>query len=259
MPTDRPSLAELRAVCQPASLMGRRSAEHWAGRLYMRAASLRVTRYAIDWPFTPNQLTVAMMVVGLVGALVATVPALWAAIAAAAAIQLYLLLDCVDGEVARWRRTTSIAGVFLDRLGHYVVEISLLAAIGVRADGGFGSVAGWTTMGLLAAILAAFGKLESDLVTVARASAGAPLEVSDAAARPDPGLLRRLRQAVGRMPFHRLLGGVELSLALVLVAIVDVLRDDLVATRALVAATVAAGAIVAVGHAVLTLRSGRLR
>lgn len=259
MPTDRPSLAELRAVCQPPALMGRRSAEHWAGRLYMRDVSLRVTRHAIGWPVTPNQLTVLMMVVGALGALVATVPTLWAAIVALLAIQVYLLLDCVDGEVARWRRVTSTAGVFLDRLGHYVVEVSLLAAVGVRADGGLGSIAGWTTLGLLAGILAAFGKLESDLVTVARASAGKPVEVADEAAQPDPGLLRRLRSAVARLPFHRLLGGVELSIALVLVAVVDAVRGDLAATRLLVATTVAIGVVVAVGHAVLTLRSGRLR
>lgn len=259
MSTDRPPLAELRAVCQPASLMGRRSAEHWAGRLYMRRTSLHVTRYAIDWPVTPNQLTVAMMAVGFAGALVATVPAFWSALVAALAVQVYLLLDCVDGEVARWRRTTSTAGVFLDRLGHYVVEVSLLAAVGIRADGGLDSIGGWTTLGLLAGILAAFGKLESDLVTVARASAGEPIEVSDGAAQPDPGLLRRLRRGVARLPFHRLLGGVELSLALVVVAAVDAARGDLVATRALTATTVAVGVVVAVGHAVITLRSGRLR
>lgn len=259
MRTARPSLAELRAVCQPASLMGRRSAEHWAGRLYMRDVSLRVTRYAIDWPVTPNQLTVLMMVVGVVGAVVATVPALWSAIVALVAIQVYLLLDCVDGEVARWRQVTSIAGVFLDRLGHYVVEVSLLAAVGVRADGGLGSIGGWTTLGLLAGILAAFGKLESDLVTVARASAGEPIEVTDAASKPDPGLLRQLRSAVARVPFHRLLGGVELSIALAVVAVVDAVRGDLLATQGLVVAAVGTGVIVAVGHAVLTLRSGRLR
>ena len=32
----RPSLEELRAVAQPASIFARNSGEHWAGRLYIR-------------------------------------------------------------------------------------------------------------------------------------------------------------------------------------------------------------------------------
>ena len=36
-----PSIAELRAVAQPESLLARRGDEHWAGRLYMRRLSIR--------------------------------------------------------------------------------------------------------------------------------------------------------------------------------------------------------------------------
>ncbi|HCL70402.1 MAG TPA: transferase, partial [Actinobacteria bacterium] len=36
--------------------------------------------------------------------------------------QMQMLLDCCDGEVARWRDTSSPKGVFLDRVGHYVTE-----------------------------------------------------------------------------------------------------------------------------------------
>ena len=56
-------------------------------------------------------------------------------------IQAYFLLDLCDGEVARWRRTTSITGVYLDRVGHYLVEAAVLSAFGFRA-GGQSSAAG---------------------------------------------------------------------------------------------------------------------
>jgi hypothetical protein len=47
MPSSRPSVAEVRAVTQPAGVMERRSDEHWAGRLYMRRLTLQVIELAL--------------------------------------------------------------------------------------------------------------------------------------------------------------------------------------------------------------------
>ena len=67
MSTSRPSLAEVRAVAQ-AGVIERRSAEHWAGRLYMRGVSGHVTRWVVSTRaldrITPDQLTVLMIVAG---------------------------------------------------------------------------------------------------------------------------------------------------------------------------------------------------
>ena len=54
MPTDRPTLDELRAVTQPESTMSRRNAEHWLARLFLRKVSLRVTRLLIRTPVSAN-------------------------------------------------------------------------------------------------------------------------------------------------------------------------------------------------------------
>ena len=51
-----------------------------------------------------------------------------------------MLWDCCDGEVARWRGTSSPMGVFLDKVGHYTVETLIALALGVRAAGGAGEV-----------------------------------------------------------------------------------------------------------------------
>lgn len=268
MSTSRPSLAEVRAVTQ-AGVLERRSAEHWAGRLYMRGLSGHVTRWVVSTRaldrVTPDQLTVLMIIVGLgAAALVALWPALWVAVVAAVGIQLYLLLDCVDGEVARWRRTTSSRGVYLDRLGHHVVEGALVVALGFRAAGGLlerGVAAGaswWMVLGALAAVLVIVGKLESDLVVVARASAGLP---QDPEADPTSSVdsVRRLRRVFAVLPLHRLIGAVELSLLLVAAGVIDLLRGDLLATQVLLAATAGVALLVAVGHPVTILTSRRLR
>lgn len=245
-------------MSQPPELIGRRSAEHWAGRLYMRRLSLHVTRQLLPLPVTPNGLTLLMIATGLVAAAVATIPALWSAAGAVLLVQAYLLLDCVDGEVARWRRTTSAAGVYLDRLGHHVVEAALVVGIGVRADGGIGAVAGWTALGLVAALLVVVTKVESDLVIFARASSGLPTDVERQAA-PRPRALRDLRRLAAAVPLHRAIGGVELSLLLFVAAAGDAAFDSLVASRALTVLVAGVAAVVAVGHPVAILTSDRLR
>lgn len=264
MPSPQPSVAELRAVCQPPDVVGRRSAEHWAGRLYMRRLSPYVTRVALRLPVTPNGWTVCMIVVGLLGAAVLAVPGLLTAVVAALAVQVYLLLDCVDGEVARWRQATSAAGVYLDRLGHYAVEAALLAALGVRVDGGYTSLGGATMLGLVAAVLALLSKAESDLVVVARASAGLPTAVASAAASaeraaPRQATLRDIRRVFAVLPIHRIIGGIELSLLAVGAAVVDTVAGAMIGSRALLVTAVAVGAIVAVGHPISVLNSARLR
>jgi prepilin signal peptidase PulO-like enzyme (type II secretory pathway) len=258
MSTSRPSIAELRAVTQ-AGIVERRSAEHWAGRLYMRRLSPYVTRVLVGTKVTPDALTLLMIVVGLVAAALVAVPTLVTAIVAAVAIQAYLLLDCVDGEVARWTRRTSAAGVYLDRLGHHVVEAAIVLALGFRAAGGVATEPSWwMVVGGVAALLVVLGKLESDLVTVARAGAGLPTQVeTDPESRV--GSVRSLRRALRFLPLHRLVGAVELSLLLGVAAVVDQVRGDLVATQILLVGTGAVALIVAVGHPLTILTSERLR
>jgi phosphatidylglycerophosphate synthase len=256
MPSSKPSIAELREVCQPPELIGRRSAEHWAGRLYMRRLSLHATRQLVRLPVSANALTGLMILTGLAAAGTAAVPAWWTAVLAALLIQLYLLLDCSDGEVARWRGTTGPMGAFLDRIGHYVVEATLVIAIGIRAEDAFPGM--WTALGLLGAVLIILIKAQTDLVTVARASAGLP-PPGDAAATPRSGGVRTLRRIAFMLPVHRLLGAVELSLALVIAAAVDAIRGSLGGTQALLVIVVLVAAAVSVGHFVAILSSERLR
>src|SRR3954447_10141393 len=117
-----PTIAELRAVTQPASIFARNSGEHWAGKLYVRRYSPYLTRLLIPTRVTPNAVTYSMIVVGVIAAVALSVPGVATAVAAVVLIQLQILLDCSDGELARWRGTFSPAGIYLDRIAHYVTE-----------------------------------------------------------------------------------------------------------------------------------------
>jgi phosphatidylglycerophosphate synthase len=245
MRTSTPSIAELRAATQPPSIFERNSGEHWAGRLYMRRASPYLTRVLLRLGLSPNAVTWLFVATGLAAAAVLSLPGAAAAAGAFLLIQLQLLLDCSDGEVARWRGTSSVTGIYLDRIGHYLTEAALPVALGVRADE--------LTLGLVTAVLVLLIKSETALVHVARAEAGKPPPADrEEVAAPRGGVLRPVRRALRSAPFYRAFVAMEFtSLAL--------LADLLDATDTLVVALVAVAAVTALGHLVAILSSDRLR
>jgi phosphatidylglycerophosphate synthase len=258
--TRQPTIAELRAVTQPASIFARNSGEHWAGRLYVRRFSPYVTRPLLRTGVSPNAVTAAMAMVGLAAAGLVSLAGIPAAIGAAALIQLQILLDCCDGEMARWLDRRSAAGVYLDRLAHWLTEAALPIGLGVRADGGWGSLGGWTSLGLVTAVLVLLIKGETALVWVARAESGLP-PVRDAAevAAPRASGLARLRRAAGALPLYRAFVAIEFTLLALVAAIVDAVAGDLTGTHVLAVALVPVAAITAAGHLLAILASSRLR
>src|SRR3954469_22570296 len=198
----KPSISELRAATQPSSIFERNSGEHWEGRIFMRRWSPYLTRLLIRTPITPNGVTWLMILAGVLAAGALTVPGVGWAVVAFLLIQLQLLLDCSDGEVARWRGVSSPKGIYLDRIAHYVTEAALPIALGVRADGGWDSLGTYTALGLVIAVLVLLIKAETALVFVARAESGRPPAADTVeVAAPRSGALRTARRAAGRLPF----------------------------------------------------------
>ena len=188
-------------MIQPEAHLQRSGEEHWAGRLYMRRLSPYVTRGFLPPALSANAVTALMLPVGLLAALALTFSGVLPAVGAVVLVQLQLLLDCCDGEVARWRKTFSPKGLYLDQLSHYTTEAALAAAIGVRADGGWGSLGGWTALGLLVAVLILILKAETHLVGLARARSGKPFRAGPGD-EPAVGKSRLpLREGVRLLPF----------------------------------------------------------
>ena len=255
-----PDLSELRAVAQPASVFDRANAEHWAGPLYLRRLSIHLTRQLLRTRVSADTVTWGMIVAGLLGAAALVLPGLLGAVLCVLLVQLQLLVDCSDGEVARWRRTFAPSGIYLDRLGHWSTEALLPVALGVRADGGLDDLGGWTTLGLVCAVVHLLNKAETELVHVARALSGLPV-VSDTTttSRPRRGGLARVRAALRWLPFFRAFVAVEFSLLALLAAVADAVVGDLAATRLLLAVLVPLSFVIAGGHLVGVLSSRRLR
>src|SRR5699024_9109316 len=130
-----PSLAELRAVAQPPHVRARKNAEHWTAELYLRHISIYLTALLVRTPITANGVTGLMILSGWCIAAALFIPGLVGALMALFFSQLQLYFDCCDGEVARWRGTSSAKGVFLDKVGHYTTEGAVAIALGFRAVG----------------------------------------------------------------------------------------------------------------------------
>lgn len=255
-----PSIAELRAVGQPAEHLARPGEEHWAGRLYMRRVSPYLTRLFLAGGLSANAVTALMLPVGLLAALSLSLPGVLAAVGAVLLVQLQLLLDCCDGEVARWRKTFSPRGVYLDQLAHYATEAALPAALGVRAAGGWGSLeSGWTALGLLVAVLILLLKAETHLASLARVRSGRPLR-DETPAAAEPGGRKLVLSRGGRLlPFVRPFNAIEGSLLALAAAIVDSAGGDLVGSRVLLAGLAVAAGVAVVAHLAAVLASDRLR
>ncbi|MEA2170133.1 MAG: hypothetical protein QOF76_3433 [Solirubrobacteraceae bacterium] len=241
----KPSIAELRAVGQPASIFARNSGEHWAGRLYVRRVSPYVTRVLLRTPLSANAVTWLMIAVGVAAAALLAIDQTWTAIAAVVLIQGQILLDCCDGEIARWRETYSPLGIYLDRLGHYSTETLFPIALGIRCDK--------VTLGLVAALLVLTVRVESALVAVARLESGLGKgEDTAEAAAPTVAPLAVLKRSVALFPLFRMFVAVEASV----VALVFVLLDEV---DALVTAMVPIAGLTAAGRLLAIITSARLR
>lgn len=227
----------------------------------MREISLRCDRYLVNTRITPNQLTYLMTVAGALAAPALLVPGITGAVLGVIMVQLYLLLDCVDGEIARWRKQYSMAGVYLDRVAAYLCDAAVLVGFGLRAADLWGSGRIdwlWAFLGTLAALGAILIKAETDLVGVARHQQGlAP--VKESASEPRSSGMALARRAAGALKFHRLVLGIEASLLILVLAIVDQVRGDLFFSRIGVAVLAGIALLQTLLHLVSILASSRLK
>jgi phosphatidylglycerophosphate synthase len=254
-----PSLAEVKMAGQPPGVLARLNDEHWAGRLYMRRLSPHATWAFARLGWTPNAVTAGFIACGVAAGAVAALGGLASAVGAALLMQAYLLLDCSDGELARWSGRTSVTGVYLDGIGHYLGETALLAGLGIRAQGHLTVSGGYVSAGLAAAVLAALVKAETDNVIVARAKSGLPAVHEDAALAPRGAGLALARRLAAALKVHRAIQAVELSLLILVAAVVDAARGGLAATRVLTAACLVIAAVMVAAHLAAIVASRRLR
>jgi phosphatidylglycerophosphate synthase len=100
-------------------------------RRVSRPLALRVTWVVAPWGVSAHQVTIAAWLCGVAAAAVFGCGAGTNWLAAAALLQVWYLLDHVDGQLARLRRTASLDGVQLDYLMHHT--LNLLVPVGAAS------------------------------------------------------------------------------------------------------------------------------
>ncbi|HWE35825.1 MAG TPA: CDP-alcohol phosphatidyltransferase family protein [Isosphaeraceae bacterium] len=152
---DRPTLAELRARSQKERY---REVGNWLARRVGRPSAIFGTWLAVRLGLSAHQVTLASLLAGLAAAGAIATGTRLGFVAGVALAHLAFWLDHVDGQVARWRGTSSLDGVYFDYLMHHAASLALGFALGhglaVRSGdpswsaAGFSIAAGWAFLGL---------------------------------------------------------------------------------------------------------------
>lgn len=184
-----PDLGTLRSICQGEKV--RQDRRPWY--VFSRRVSIGITWLLLHTPATANHVTLVSLFLTLAAGLLLAAPSAAVALAGAGALVVHYFLDKVDGEIARFRKVYSLAGVYMDELSHTFAYAGTFAGLGVhlawRAETPRATleVLGFAMLGALAmvmirqnksmgALLFAQNVLEQPhLLPAADAAAGAPL------------------------------------------------------------------------------------
>lgn len=111
-----PPIKELRRICQGNIL--NRANESWYGKLFSRKISIYLTRSILIIPLniSANQISLLGVLLNLVGAIFLATGKSWYLIAGALILHGALILDCVDGEIARYRKTNNLLGRYTENI-----------------------------------------------------------------------------------------------------------------------------------------------
>jgi len=123
-----PDIATLKEICHRGKLEKDRRSWYAASR----SVAIYITWVLIHTRVTANQVTLMTVSLSLAGAIMLAAAPVWLALVGACTLLSYHLLDKVDGDVARYRRTFSIIGVYLDEVGHGVAFAGLFLGLGLH-------------------------------------------------------------------------------------------------------------------------------
>lgn len=110
------SISELRKICQKGKFE-----TNWYARIFARKISNYITWILLQLPITANQVTILQILVSWLGCMLLFFGGKYNIILAIIFWQLGYILDCVDGEIARAKKQSTVFGVFLDSLAHVLI------------------------------------------------------------------------------------------------------------------------------------------
>ncbi len=117
----RSEVQDIRKTCwdvEAQSQTYRDDPANWQDIYVSRKISVWITYMLRNTAITPNQVTAVWVVMGVVGALLLAFSNFWVSWLGIFLLWMAMLLDHVDGELARVKKIFSSQGDFLDMIGH---------------------------------------------------------------------------------------------------------------------------------------------
>lgn len=99
----------------------------------LRRVSKLLTWVAVKIGATPNQVTIASFAIGLYAAFLFAQGDFWSILVGAVLLQVSIIVDCVDGELARYTRKFSELGAWLDAITDRVKEYAVFLGLAFGA------------------------------------------------------------------------------------------------------------------------------
>ena len=105
----------------------------WWVKLWVRKISFLFTYIFMNLGFSPNAVSIVSIGVALNSCICFMISSPIAIVIAVISINFWLILDCVDGNIARCRKKKTIYGEFVDDIGGYYTGAFVYLALGVCA------------------------------------------------------------------------------------------------------------------------------
>jgi len=115
------TIKELRKLLQEEKVNPVGWKRPWGYKTFQRGPSIYITRLLIPTRITPTQITIAGFFVGLAGATLLSSTEWYIKLAGLVLLYVHILSDKVDGELARYKHTHSLRGIFWDEINHLVI------------------------------------------------------------------------------------------------------------------------------------------
>jgi len=113
--------------------LANRANDGFSSVFFLRRVSKLLTWAAVKVGATPNQVTIASFAIGLYAAFLFAQGDTWSLIGGALLLQVSIIVDCVDGEIARYTRKFSELGAWLDAITDRVKEYAVFLGLAYGA------------------------------------------------------------------------------------------------------------------------------
>ena len=186
----------------------RSTADGFVDRVFNRPVGRFLSKILIYTPVSPNLISIASIVIGVVAALFLGEGSYRWALIGALLFQLSAIVDCVDGEIARILFKESPLGKWLDLAGDQIVHISVFAGIafGVLRNGG-GKEAIWLGLSAVIGALISFAVVLRGMRQPTE-TGGSLQKLIDAATNRDFSVLVLVLALIQKLPWFLWMAGI---------------------------------------------------